>query len=138
MDKYIGIDAHASSCTVVVIGPSGRKLSEQVIETNATALVDCIRSISRPRHLCLEEGNLSAWLYQMLSPHVDELVVAGMTEKRKGPKDDRRDALARAQEPSLSPTMPGCQIGSSRGCNVSSEPYATTPHFVLTTRKRRA
>ena len=98
MGKYIGIDAHASSCTVVVIGPSGRKLSEQVIETNATALVECIRSISRPRHLCLEEGNLSAWLYQMLSPHVDELVVAGMTEKRKGPKDDRRDALARAQE----------------------------------------
>jgi hypothetical protein len=49
MDKYIGIDAHASSCTIVVIGPSGRKLSEQVVETNATALVECIRSISRPR-----------------------------------------------------------------------------------------
>ncbi len=26
MDRYIGLDAHASSCTVAVIGTSGRKL----------------------------------------------------------------------------------------------------------------
>lgn len=98
MDRYIGIDAHASSCTVVVVGQSGRKLSEQVVETNRTALVEYIRSIPKPRHLCLEEGTLSSWLYELLSPHVDELVVAGMTEKSKAPKDDGRDALARAQE----------------------------------------
>ena len=35
MDRYIGIDAHAISSTVVVVGQSGRKLSEQVVETNA-------------------------------------------------------------------------------------------------------
>jgi transposase len=98
MDRYIGIDAHATSCTLVVIGPSGRKLTEQVIETNATALVEYIQSVPRPRHLCLEEGNQSAWLHQVLSPHVDELVVTGTTEKRKDHKNDRRDALARAQE----------------------------------------
>ena len=50
MDRYIGIDAHATSCTVVVIGPSGRKLSEQVIETKATELVECIQSVPRPEH----------------------------------------------------------------------------------------
>jgi transposase len=98
MDKYIGIDAHASSCTVVVIGPNGRKLSEQVVETDRTALVECIRSIPKPRHLCLEEGTLSSWLYELLNPHVDELIVAGTTEKRKGTKDDRHDALALAQD----------------------------------------
>jgi hypothetical protein len=98
MDRYIGIDAHATSCTLVVIGPSGRKLNEHVLETNASALVECIQSIPRPRHLCLEEGNQSAWLHQVLSPHVDELVVAGTSEKRKDHKSDRRDALARAQE----------------------------------------
>lgn len=98
MDRYIGIDAHATSCTIAVIGPSGRKLTEHVVETNATALVECIQSIPRPRHLCLEEGTQSAWLYQVLSPHVDELVVAATTEKRKDQKNDRLDALARAQQ----------------------------------------
>ena len=32
------LDAHASSCTAAVIGPSGRKLQHQVIETNAKAI----------------------------------------------------------------------------------------------------
>ena len=35
MDRYIGLDAHASSCTVAVVGPSGRRLQSQVLETNA-------------------------------------------------------------------------------------------------------
>jgi transposase len=98
MDRYIGIDAHATSCTIAVVGPSGRKLNEYVVETNAAALVQCIRSIPTPRHLCLEEGAQSGWLHQVLSPHVDELVVAGLTEKRRDQKSDRRDALARAQD----------------------------------------
>ena len=28
-----------------------------------------------PRHLCLEEGTLASWLYEVLSPHVEEIVV---------------------------------------------------------------
>jgi hypothetical protein len=35
MGRYIGLDAHASSCTVAVIGPSGRRLGSHVVETNA-------------------------------------------------------------------------------------------------------
>ncbi len=31
------------------------------------------------RNLVIEEGRRSAWLYEMLGPHVDELVVAGIT-----------------------------------------------------------
>lgn len=98
MDRYIGIDAHATSCTVAVIGPTGRKLSQQVVQTSAQALVECIRTIPRPRHLCLEEGNLSGWLYEALKPHVDELVVEAFTTKNRGPKSDARDAFARAQD----------------------------------------
>ena len=42
------------------------------------------------KHLVYEEGLQSAWLYETLSPHVDELVVAGITQSR-GPKSDKRD-----------------------------------------------
>jgi len=38
MDRYIGLDAHSASCTVAVVGPSGRRLSSQVLETNGKAL----------------------------------------------------------------------------------------------------
>ena len=62
MDRYIGLDAHASSCTVSVIGPSGRHLASHVIETNARALISTIEKIPRQRRLCLEEGALAGWL----------------------------------------------------------------------------
>jgi transposase len=96
MDRYIGLDAHATSCTVGVLGPSGRRLGCHVIETNGLALVEQIRSIPSPRHLCLEEGTQSAWLYELLSPHVDELVVANITTSQ-GPKSDAHDAFALAE-----------------------------------------
>jgi len=33
MDRYIGLDAHTSSCTVATIGQSGKRLQSQVVET---------------------------------------------------------------------------------------------------------
>ena len=97
MDRYIGVDAHASSCTVGVIGPSGKRLSTRVVETNARALVEVIRSVPRRRHLCLEEGTLSGWLYEVLGPHVEEIVVVGVRASR-GPKSDQRDAFGLAEQ----------------------------------------
>ena len=56
MERYIGLDAHTSSCTVATIGQSGKRLGSQVVETNAKALIDVIRAVPKDRHLCLEEG----------------------------------------------------------------------------------
>lgn len=97
MDRYIGLDAHASSCTLAVVAPNGRHLTSQVVETSAAALITAVRAIPRRRHLCLEEGTLAGWLYEVLAPHVDELVVAAITESR-GPKSDQHDAFQRAED----------------------------------------
>ena len=60
MERYIGLDAHGKSCTFGVVGPSGRKLRHDVVETNGSALVSYLRSIPGRKHLCLEEGTQSA------------------------------------------------------------------------------
>jgi len=96
MDRYIGMDVHATSCTLCTVGPSGRKLKNDVVETNGQALVQYLKTIPRPRHLCFEEGTQSGWLHEILSPHVDELVVVGISESR-GAKSDAKDALGLAQ-----------------------------------------
>lgn len=96
MDRYIGLDAHSSSCTVAVVGPSGRRLHSQVLETSARALIDFLKTIPRPRHLCLEEGNHSRWLYEVLAPHVDEIVAVGVGQSR-GSKSDQIDAFGLAE-----------------------------------------
>ncbi len=91
------MDAHASSCTLGVIGPSGKRLSSQVVETNAAALIEAIRAIPKNRHLCLEEGPLAGWLYETLAPHVQEIVVVSVVRSR-GPKSDQRDAFGLAEQ----------------------------------------
>ena len=97
MDRYVGLDPHSTSCTLGVMGPSGKRLKSMVVETNGAALVAAVKSIPGRVHLCLEEGSLSAWLYELLSPHVAEAVVV-VAPENKGAKDDQRDAWARANE----------------------------------------
>ena len=71
--------------------------NHDVVETSAAALVSYLRSIPGRTHLCLEEGTHSAWLYEILSPHVEEIVVAGISESR-GQKSDELDAFRRVEE----------------------------------------
>jgi hypothetical protein len=97
MERYIGMDVHAASCTLAVISEKGRRLKDFPVETNGQALVEAIRMIPGHKQLVMEEGLQSAWLYETLSPHVDELVVAGITQSR-GPKSDRRDADGLAEK----------------------------------------
>jgi hypothetical protein len=76
------------------------------VETNAQALVAAVRAIPGTRHLCLEEGTLSGWLYEVLSPHVVELVVAGVSESQ-GAKNDKLDPFARAEQLRMSRARAG-------------------------------
>src|SRR5690349_18052995 len=96
MDRYVGLDVHSGSTTIGVIGPSGRRLSTQVVETNGRALVEAIRLLARPTHVCLEEGLQAEWVYEILKPHVDELVVVRV-EQSRGQKSDTRDAFGLAE-----------------------------------------
>lgn len=95
MQRYIGVDAHLQSCTLAVMGPSGRRLREQVVETNGQALRAYVLSIAGDKHVCLEEGELSEWLYELCLPLAKEVVVI-QPEKRKGQKSDSIDAWALA------------------------------------------
>ena len=75
MERYIGLDVHRDSCTIAVIGPSGKRLKSFPVETNGLAIVESIRCIPGRRHICLEEGTQSAWLHELLSPYAEEVAV---------------------------------------------------------------
>lgn len=97
MQRFIGLDVHASSCTFGVMDARGKRLGSQVVETHGEALVGFLQLTPGQLHLCLEEGTQSSWLVEILSPHVHDLVVVGFgQEKRRGPKDDKRDAFGLA------------------------------------------
>src|SRR5213594_4285713 len=97
VERYIGLDVHAASCTLAVISEAGKRLKDFPVETNGQALVESVRMILGEKHLVFEEGLESAWLYETLCPHVAEIVVAGITESR-GQKSDKRDAYGLAEK----------------------------------------
>jgi transposase len=97
MERYLGLDVHAASCTLAVISEKGRKLRDFPVETNGQALVEAVRMIPGHKHLVFEEGLQSAWLYETLNPHVDDIVVAGISTSRD-PKSDKRDAYGLAEK----------------------------------------
>jgi len=91
MDRYIGIDAHSESCTVAVMGPSGKRLKEARLETNGQVLTDFIRTIAGHRYICFEEGTQAEWLYELLEPIAKEVVVQ-LSAASHGRKNDSIDA----------------------------------------------
>ena len=92
MERYLGCDAHSRTCSFAVINGAGKRLRRDVIETNGKALTEFVRQIPGERRLCLEEGEQSQWLVELLSPHVDDVVVVQFGP-RPGNKNDERDAF---------------------------------------------
>jgi hypothetical protein len=45
MDKYIGIDVHAASCTIAVVDARGKQTGSHVVATNGQEIVECRRAI---------------------------------------------------------------------------------------------
>jgi len=97
MERYIGGDVHQASVTFVVLSATGRQLREDVIETNGRALVGYLKQLAGSLHLCIEEGEWSNWLFEILSPHVAEFVVYRQ-QWRPGPKSDAIDARGLAEK----------------------------------------
>jgi len=92
MEKYVGMDVHAQSCTVCSLRGGGKRLSQDVVATNGRALVEYFSEMSGEVHLCFEECEWSSWLYEILSPHVSAVVVARGQRKKSASKSDAIDA----------------------------------------------
>jgi len=126
--RYIGIDVHTSSCTIAVMGPSGKRLRHWQVETDRKVLVEAIQSVSGPRYICFEEGTLSDWVYELLEPLAAELQVIQPLRTR-GVKSDAHDAWAAADTMRLNAhaQLPLANLGASRSDALPSEMKGVHP-----------
>ena len=92
MERYLGMDVHAASCTFSVKDAAGKWIHRNVVvETNGRALIGYLKQQPGRLHLGLEESEWAHWLHEILSPHVAELVVM-RAERSTGSKSDAIDA----------------------------------------------
>src|ERR1700758_3119712 len=93
--KYIGLDVHKETISIAVMNGEGKVVMESIIETKASTILQCIQGIHGDLHVTLEEGTWAAWLYDLVKPHVTELVVCDPRKNalmKEGNKSDKIDA----------------------------------------------
>jgi len=73
---------------------------ECTIETKVVTILQFLRGIRGSLHLTFEEGTGATWLYDLLKPHVTEIVVCNPRRNaflKEGSKSDRIDARKLAE-----------------------------------------
>jgi transposase len=92
--KYIGLDAHSSTCTFCVLDAQGTELEIKTIVTNGRLIIDYLQSLGKNINIVFEECDLSFWLFDILHKHVSKIIVCSPAAnvQYKRAKTDKLDA----------------------------------------------
>jgi transposase len=91
--KYVALDVHQATTVASVREESGRVIARTILATDGAALVEFFGAMRGAVHVAFEEGTQAQWLYDLLLPHVDRIVVCDRRgEGKQGNKSDRVDA----------------------------------------------
>src|SRR5882724_2202239 len=93
--KYIGMDVHKEAIVIAVLIESGKRVIESVIETKASSILQFLHGLGGELHVTWEEGTWAAWLYDLLQPQVQHIVVCNPRRNallNEGSKSDQVDA----------------------------------------------
>jgi transposase len=97
---YVGMDVYLATISIAVLNDLGRIVSEAIIETKTEAARRFIKSLRGELHVTFEEGTQAAWLYDLLTPLVAEVIVCNPRHNKllhSGNKSDRVDARKLAE-----------------------------------------
>ena len=98
--NYIGMDIHSAPISTAVVNDAGKMNLEATMASEASAVLDFIAGVHGTLLVTFEEGTHAAWLYDLLLPHVGQVVVCDPRQlpRRKGEKkNDKIDARQLAQ-----------------------------------------
>src|SRR6266566_8136753 len=91
--KYVALDVHQATTVASVREESGRVIARSVLPTDGGALTEFVCGMRGARHVTFEEGTQAQWLYDLLAPLVDRVVVCDRRgAPRQGNKGDQVDA----------------------------------------------
>jgi transposase len=93
--KYIGMDVHKETVVIAVLNGSGKLVMESIVETKASSILQFIHGLRGELHVTWEEGTWAAWLYDLLKPHVQQVLVCDRRRNallKEGNKSDKIDA----------------------------------------------
>src|ERR1700745_3906374 len=93
--KYIGMDVHKEAIVIAVQNENGKLVMETIVETKASSILQFLHGLRGELHVTWEEGTWAAWLYDLLQPQVQHIVVCNPRRNallKEGSKSDKVDA----------------------------------------------
>jgi transposase len=93
--KYIGMDVHKEAIVIAVLNGRGELVMETIVETKASSILQFLHGLHGELHVTWEEGTWAAWLYDLLQPQAEEVVVCNPRRNallKEGSKSDKVDA----------------------------------------------
>ena len=104
-EKYIGLDVHQATISVAVMDSQGKVVMESILETNASTLLEFFGGLRGSLFVTFEEGTCAAWLYDLLKPHVTEVLVCNPRKIHCSTGQQRVTRSMRANWPRLRLSM---------------------------------
>src|SRR5205809_7886881 len=98
--QYIGMDVHKEAIVIAVLNGSGKLVMEPILETKASSILQFIHGLRGELHVTWEEGTWAAWLYDLLQPQVQQVLVCNPRRNallKEGSKSDKVDARKLAE-----------------------------------------
>jgi transposase len=112
-EKYIGLDVHQATISVAVMDSMGKLIMESILETKASTVLEFLGGLRGTLSVTFEEGTWAAWLYDLLKPHVAQVLVcnprknAALKQGNKSDKVDARELANRLRLNDLKPVYHG-------------------------------
>jgi len=94
-EKYVGLDVHKATIVIAVLNAVGQVIMQTVLATDAQVIREFFQGLTGTVQVALEEGTPSAWLYALLRPLVQDVVVCDPRHNKlieAGNKSDQIDA----------------------------------------------
>jgi transposase len=108
-EKYIGLDVHQATISVAVRDSQGQIIMESILETKASTILEFFAGLRGTLSVTFEEGTSAAWLYDLLKPHVAQVLVCNPRKNaalKQGNKNDKMDARKLAERLRLNDLKP--------------------------------
>lgn len=91
--QYLALDVHQATVVASVRDEQGAVVMRATVRTEAGAILGLVRGLGPRVHVAFEEGTQAQWLHDLLTGHVERVVVCNVRGKSEmSNKSDRLDA----------------------------------------------
>lgn len=90
---YVGMDVHKAITVITVLNYSGQEIMRTVVQTKSDTILAFVKALNGEVRVTFEEGISSAWLYDLLSPHVAEVLVCNPRKNKRTSSDNKNDDI---------------------------------------------